>query len=147
MAKLAGKHIKVFLDDSGGAAREISGDVESIDIPNEYGELDTTGFNEGSENSIPGMPAFPVELSVFMNPAATTGAYTVISGIVGKYAGKTLTVQVGQNVTPTNGDPEFEGEFWCQKMNFSADPKGRKMLSVSLRPYGSTAPAWGTVSA
>ncbi len=145
MAKLAGRFLKVLLDDSGGTARDVSADIESIDVPDEYGELDVTGFGEGAENSIPGLPSFPVEIQANFNPAATTGIYTVLKGSLGTYAGRTLTVQVGQNATPTTGDPEFEGEFWVQKMNISATPKGKVSLTASLRVYGSTAPAWGTV--
>jgi hypothetical protein len=145
MSKLAGRWIKVLLDDTTPTARDISGDVESVDIDDGYGELDVTGFGDGSENSIPGMPTFNVELTCHFNPAATTGVYTVVKGIVGAYSGHTLTVQQGQNAAPTTGDPEFEGEYWCSGMKFSSDPKGKTTLTVSLRVYGSTAPAWGTV--
>jgi hypothetical protein len=146
MAKLAGRYLKVLIDDSAGTPRDVSSDIESIDVPDEYGELDMTGFGEGGENSIPGMPSFPVEITANYNPAATTGIYTVVKGILGSYTSKTLTVQVGQNAAATTGDPEFEGEFWAQKMNVSATPKGKVSLTISLRPMGSTAPAWGTVA-
>jgi hypothetical protein len=145
MAKLNGQYLTIALDDSADAPRQIENDVESIDIPDEYGELDVTGFSEGAVNSIAGMPAFNVELAGTFNPAATTGLFTVLSGIVGGGA-KTLTVQVGQGAAPVMGDPEFEGEFWCQKMNISATPQGKTMVTASLRPSGSVAPAWGTVA-
>ncbi len=145
--KLAGRFLKVLIDDSTGTPQTVSGDINSIDIPDEYAEVDVTGFSEGGENSIPGMPSFPVEITGHMNAATTTGLFTVLKGIVGKYSACTLTVQVGQNAAPTTSDPEFEGEFWCQKMNLSADPKGEIKITASFRPYGSTAPAWGTVSA
>lgn len=145
MAKLAGRFLSIDLDDSGPTARAIEGDVDSIDIPLEYDELDITGFSDGSKNSIPGMPSFNVELSGTFNPAATTGLYTVINDIVGDYATHTLTVQIGQNAAPTGGDPEFEGEFWCPKMQITATPTGKVVLTASLRVYGSTAPLWGTV--
>lgn len=146
MAKLAGRFLKVYIDDSSGAAQDVSNDIESVDIPDEYGELDVTGFGEGSDNSMPGMPSFPVEITGMFNPTATTGLFTVLKGIVGGYTARTLTVQVGQNAAPTTGDPEFEGEFWCSKMNVSATPKGKVALTASFRVSGSVAPAWGTVS-
>jgi len=145
MAKLAGRFLKVFIDNSAGAAQEVSGDVESVTIPDEYGELDMTGFGEGSDNSAPGMPGFPVEITGTFNPAATTGLFTVIASILGGYTSRTVTVQVGQNAAPTNGDPEFEGEFWCSKMGISATPKGKTTLTASFRVMGAVAPAWGTV--
>ncbi|MBN1535188.1 MAG: hypothetical protein JW908_00545 [Anaerolineales bacterium] len=147
MSKLAGRWLKVYIDDAGLTAREVSSDVESVDIDDNYGELDVTGFSDGSENSIPGMPSFNVEMTCHFNPAATTGIYTVLNAIIGDYAGHTVTIQQGQNTTPTNGDPEFEGEYWLQSMKFSSDPKGKTTLTASFRVYGSTAPAWGTVSA
>lgn len=146
MAKLAGRWIKVLLDDDGGTPRDISNDLESIDIPNEFGEIDVTGFGDGAENSMPGLSNFSVEGSGTFNPAADTGLYTVLKDINGVYSGHTLTVQVGQNATPTNGDPEFEGEFWCQKMNISATPTGKTQITFSLRVYGATTPQWGVVS-
>ena len=44
MAKLAGRWITVSLEDSVPTPRNISSDVQSIDIPIEYDEIDTTGF-------------------------------------------------------------------------------------------------------
>ncbi len=145
MAKLSGQYLTIAIDDSADAAQNVEGDVESIDIPDEYGELDVTGFSDGSVNSLAGMPAFNVEIAGNFNAAATTGLFTVLSGIVGQGA-KTLTVAVGQGTAPAMGDPEFEGEFWCQKMNISATPQGKVTLNASFRPSGSTAPAWSTVA-
>jgi len=144
MPKLSGKNVKVMIDDSGGTARDVSTNVESIDIPDEYGELDVTGFSDGVVNSIPGMPSSNVELNGNMDPD-TNALYDVLTGIVGGSAG-TLTVQVGQNAAPTSGDPEFEGEFWCSKMNISATPTGKPTIAASFRPGSSTKPAWGTMS-
>jgi hypothetical protein len=144
MAKLSGQYITIALDDSGDAPRQVESDIESIDIPDEYGELDATGFSDGAVNSIAGMPALPVEMTGTFNPAATTGIYTVAQGIVGKGA-KTLTVAIGQAAAPVMGDPQFAGEFWLQKMNISATPQGKITITLSLRPSGSAAPAWSTV--
>jgi len=146
MAKLAGRFIKVYIDDSGGTARDVSSDVDSVEIPDEYGSLDMTGFSDGSVNSAPGMPNLPIRITGKFNPAATTGLYTVLKGILGSYTSKTVTVQVGQNAAPTTGDPEFEGEFWLQAMPISATPTGNVTISASFEVMGSTAPAWGTVS-
>ena len=146
MAKLAGRYLKVFIDNSAAAAQEVSADVDSVTIPDEYGELDMTGFGEGSDNSAPGMPSFPVEITGTFNPAVTIGLFTVIASILGGYTSRTVTIQVGQNAAPTNGDPEFEGEFWCQKMNITTTPAGKVNVVASLRVFGATAPAWGTVA-
>jgi hypothetical protein len=146
MAKLAGRWLKVLLDDGTGNPQDISNDLDSINIPNEFGEIDVTGFGDGAENSMPGLSNFSVEITGTFNPAAGNGLFTVLKAINGVYEGHTLTVQVGQNAAPTSGDPEFEGEFWCQKMNVSATPTGKTVINGSLRVYGATTPQWGTVS-
>lgn len=145
MSKLTGENITIMIDDSGGSPQNVSTDVESIDIPDEYDEVDMTGFTDGAHNSTAGLPAFPVEITGMFNPAANS-LYQVLKGIKGVKSGHTLTVQVGQGAAPTTGDPEFEGEFWCQKMNLSAQPGGKIGVTASMRVYGATAPAWGTVA-
>ena len=144
MGKLNGRYITVDLDNSADAVKDVSTNVESIEIPDEYGELDMTGFSDGAVNSIAGMPSFPVEITGNLDPASDT-LWDVAQGINGKGA-KTLTVQVGQGTAPTTGDPEFEGEFHCTKCSLSASPTGKPQVNVSLRPHGSVAPAWGTVT-
>jgi hypothetical protein len=147
MAKLKGQHCTIFIDDSGLSPQDVSDDIESIDIPDEYDEIEVTGFTEGAHNSIPGMPKFDVEFSGTFNPAATTGLYTVLAGIKGVASGHTLTVQVPTGTgAPASGDPEFEGEFWLQKMNIATTPAGKINIVGSLRVFGATAPAWGTVA-
>jgi hypothetical protein len=145
MSKLTGEHIVVLLDDSGGSPQDVSTDVESVDIPDEYDEVEMTGFSDGAHNSTAGLPSFPVELAGMFNPDANS-LYQVLAGIKGVKSGHTLTVKVGQGAAPVSGDPEFEGEFWCQKMNVSTQPGQKISVSTSLRVYGATAPAWGTVA-
>ena len=148
MAKLAGKWLKVYVDDNTGTpvARDVSSDVDSVDIPDEYGSLDMTGFSDGSVNSAPGMPNLPIKITGKFDPAATTGLYTVLKGILGAGSAHTVTVQVGQNAAPTTGDPEFEGEFWLQSMPVGATPTGNLTIAGNFEVFGASAPAWGTVS-
>lgn len=145
MAKLSGQFLTVQIDDSAGVPRDTSTDVESVDIPDEFGELDVTGFSDGAVNSIPGMPSFPVEVAGNFNPAATTGLFTVLNGIKGSTVSKTLDVRIGQGAAPIMGDPRFTGEFWLQKLNISATPQGKIGITASFRPMGAVAPTWGTV--
>src|SRR3989304_757342 len=109
MAKLAGKWLKIYIDDSAGSPQDVSSDIDSVDIPDEYGSLDMTGFSDGGVNSSPGMPHLPIKITGKFNPTATTGLYTVLKGILGSYTSKTVTVQVGNNAAPAAGVPEFEG--------------------------------------
>jgi hypothetical protein len=145
MAKLAGKWLKVYIDDVNTIPRDVSSDVESVDIDDSYGEVDVTGINHGSLNSVPGMASKPIEMVCHFNPAPTTGIYTVLKDIVGKYVGITVTIQQGQNTAPTIGDPEWEGEYWLQAMRISSDPKGKSTITASFKVFGSAAPDWNEV--
>jgi hypothetical protein len=70
MAKIAGRWVRIYIDDSGDSPQDVSADVTSVTIPKEYAELDTTGFLDNSDNSIPGMPSSPVEVAGDFNPAS-----------------------------------------------------------------------------
>lgn len=144
MAKLSGQYLKVLIDDDADTPQDVSTDVESVDIPDEYGELDVTGFTDGVVNSIAGMPSMPIEINGHFDPSSDS-LFDIAKGAAGGGA-RTITVQIGQGAAPTTGDPEFEGEFWCQKVSISATPQGKLNVATSWRPHGSTAPAWGTVS-
>lgn len=147
MPKLKAQYLKVEVDDSALAPQDISKDLDTVDFPYEYEEIDVTGFTEGVVNEMPGMLTAPITMSGTFNPATTTGYFTVIKGIVGVYTGHTVTIAIGQNTTPTTGDPEYEGEYWCKSMNVSGTPRGKLVLATEFRPYGATAPAWGVVEA
>ncbi len=145
MAKLAGRFLRVYLEDAGGVLQDVSAGIQSVEIPDEYLEVDTTGLSEGTENSIPGLPGMPVEITGLFSPASGS-LYDVVRGIAGKAAGYSLRVQVGQNAAPVVGDPEFSGEFWCSKVSFGVGAKGANVMTASLRVYGETAPAWDVVN-
>ena len=146
MPKLAGRFLKVYIDNGAGAPQDVSADIDSVEIPDEYGSLDVTGFGEGAVNSIPGMPNLPIRMTGHFNPAATTGLFTVLKSIAGLYQSSTVTVQVGLNAAPVANNPEFEGEFWLASWPKSATPAGKIVINVNLEVFGSAAPAWGTVS-
>lgn len=138
--KLSGQYISVSID-----GNDVSSDVDSVEIPDEYSSLDMTGFGDGSENSQPGMPKLPIKINGVLNPA-TNRLFDVCVGLVGVNSGVTIIVSVGQYATPTTGDPKFSGTFWLQNLPVSADPKGKVTLSgLNFEVYGATAPAWGTV--
>jgi hypothetical protein len=145
MAKLSGRFIVVSITDSGAVARDVSSDVDSVEIPDEYGSVDVTGFSDGAENSIAGMPRLPITINGTFNPAAGTGLYTVLKGLLGSYTGRLVEIKIGQNATPAGGDPKFSGTFWLARMPVSATPTGKVTISGEFEVSGSTAPSWGTV--
>ena len=146
MAKLSGQFLQILLDDAGGTQRDISRDVNSIDLPLEHAELDYTGFMHLVENQGAGILSLNIEMSGDVYPASPAGSHTVLAGIEGVNSGHTLTVRLGNNAAPTTGDPQLELEVICTKYGITATPKGKQQFTASLRPYDpDVAPKWGLV--
>jgi len=143
MAKLTGPYIKVMIDKS-TVAKDVSSDIESVDIPDEWIEADMTGFGEGVENSAPVLPTMVLTIVGKMNPT-TDRLYDVALANRGLRTGQTVTIQIGQNAPPTTNDPEIEGEFWQQSMKIGATPKSAIGLTLVYKPFGSAAPVIGVV--
>jgi hypothetical protein len=147
--KTNSKHIRVYVDDSGGSARDISasvGDVTGTGLS--YNETDVTAFSDGVVNFTLGHPTSEITITGPVNNTATTGAHIVFAGIQGKEvdAGSawtaTVTVQIGIKAAPASGDPEFEGEYICAEYVINGDGT----YSARMVPGSSVAPAWGTVA-
>lgn len=157
---MAGKnHIersfRILWDDTGdgaGTARDLSGDLVRGSVSGGglvFDEVDMTGVSELVVNFLAGHANSTISAQFHMNDTATTGATTVLNGsmpsatVIGK---GTLTLQWGQSgAAPTTSDPEWEGEY--QMVSNEITPSGGTFVhSVTWRPSGSTAPAWGTVT-
>ena len=138
MAKFSGKSAIVIVDDSAGTPRTISADVTNYDIEDGAPGQDVTGFGEGNINYIPGQKQQKITLTVLWNTAATTGAMTVLRGIVGSTTSKTVTI------TPEGSGLAFSGEFMCEGItpSGSADGAPISLGTVSFLPMGGVAAAW-----
>jgi hypothetical protein len=137
MAKISAKGAVIVVDDSAGAPQTISNDVSSFEIEYNVDPLEVTGFGEGSKNSVPGLRAIGVTLDVFWNSAATTGAFTVLKGIVGATTSKTISI------TPEGSGAVFSGEFMCDGITPGSSVDGVISLgSVHFSVMGSVAPSW-----
>lgn len=143
--KKVGKFVIVILDDGSGA-RTITNDVIAINgMPLNYGKIEVGGYGQDMSYLI-GRGDSEVQLTVLVNDTATTGAHTVLKTIVGTNSNYTLTIQIGDNATPTTGDPEFEGEFCCPSYVVTPDLNGAVTGVATLVPFnGNALPAWGTV--
>jgi hypothetical protein len=137
MAKMSGKSAVVSVDDSAGTARAISADVKGYEIQYEVDPLEVTGFGEGSKNFVPGLIVTGITLEVIWNTAASTGAYTVIKGIIGAAASKTVSI------TPEGTGAIYSGEFMCDGFSPKSSPDGIIELgSVHFSVMGASAPTW-----
>jgi hypothetical protein len=135
MAKITSKGGTIYVDDSGTSACNISPDVTSYTIDFTVNAEDVTGFTEGSQNFTPGMQVNKLTLNVLWNTAATTGAYTVLRGIIGQATSVTVTV------TPESGGPAFSGEFMCAGIHVGGEAAGSPISlgSVEFFPMGAVA--------
>lgn len=137
MAKISAKGAVIIVDDSGGVARTISSDVVSFEIEQDAGKLDVTGFGDGSKNYIPGLPVYGITLNVLWNSAATTGAWTVLKGILNSSTSKTVSI------TPEIGGQTLSGEFMLDALSPKGKPDGvLEIGSVHFSVMGATAPTW-----
>ena len=144
---LAGDHVQVIMDDSGGTARTFAdGDITSVDLGQTFKQHNVTGFGDAVENMINGQLQAPVVLKGYLTTTASTGTHTVIDGAFQNGSQVTLTVQVGQNAAPTSGDPEFEGEFIVESYKPILETGSAVTFEARLQPATGTAPAWGTVA-
>lgn len=146
MARI-GKWVKIYMDDSGGTAREITTNVTEIDgLPLTYDEIEASGYGQ-DHNYLAGQADAQITLTMKFTDTATTGTHTVFSGIAGSNSAGTLTVQLGDNATATSGDPEFEGEFIVTGYTINPPRDGMQTSTAILRVGpGAAIPAWGTVA-
>lgn len=143
--KTNARYIKVFFDNSAGAAQNISASVSDISsVGLQYDESDVTAYSDGVRNFTLGHPSSEIDISGPFNNTATTGAHTVFSAISNapySQATYTLTVQIGIRASATTGDPEFEGEYLLSAYTVNGDGT----YSARVVPGSGTAPAWGSV--
>ena len=137
MAKLSAKNAVIIVDDSAGSPQTISSDCVSYEIQYAVNPIEVTGFTEGSQNYIPGLKIVGVTVEALWNSAATTGAMTVLQGIVGAAASKTLSIK------PESGGLTLSGEFMLEGIAVSGSPTSAITLgSCKFSVMGAVAPAW-----
>ncbi len=143
MAKLTGPFITVQIDKAGAGPNDVSSDIESITVPDEWIEADITGFGEGVENSVAVLPTMVLEIVGKMNPTSNR-LYDVAKANRGLHTSQSIIIDIGQNAAPAGGDPRISGEFWQQKMSIGATPKSAIGLTLTYKPMDGTAPTIGT---
>ncbi len=143
---LSGDHVIVKMDDSGGTLRTFAdGDIRSVDLGLAYDQFDVTGFGDDVHQFINGQLRAPVTLQGYLTTTATTGTHPVINGAFQSGSTVTLEVEVGNNATPTSGDPKYSGEFIVESYRPMITNGGAIMFTATLKPATGAAPAWATV--
>lgn len=145
---LAGDHVIVKLDDSGGTLRTFAnGDITSVDLGLTFAQHDVTGFGNAAQNFINGQVQAPVTLKGFLTTTASTGTHTVINGAFVAGTQVTLRVAVGNNATPQVGvDPEYSGEFYIESYKPMLETGKAVQFEATLKPATGAAPAWALMA-
>lgn len=140
------KAIRILFDDSGGTQRDLSGDLVpgSLAGPSEAAdEVEMTGVSDAMRNFLGGHKDSEVSGQFYMNDTASTGAFTVLKGMVAKTG--TLTINFGSDgAAPTTGDPSWEGEYTLLQANVQL-AGNKPVIAARWKPGTSTAPAWTTL--
>uniref|UniRef100_A0A6M3LCD3 Uncharacterized protein n=1 Tax=viral metagenome TaxID=1070528 RepID=A0A6M3LCD3_9ZZZZ len=141
-----GKWMKIFIDDSGGTARDLTSQCMDVgDAPLEYDQIDVSAYEE-NKNYINGQGDSTLTFEFEFSPTATTGSHTVLSGIVGGNTSRTVTLQYGNGAAATGGDPELEGEMILPSYVVTAAKGEVQKIKATFKPGpGAALPAWGTV--
>jgi hypothetical protein len=137
MAKFSAKGAVITIDNSAGAAQDVSTDCTSFEIQEDAGALDVTGFGDGSQNFIPGLPVVGITFEFLYDTATTSGATTVLRGILNSSTSKTVTVK------PETAGSTLTGEFMLDGLSVSGTPAGElKLGTAHFSVMGSTKPTW-----
>jgi hypothetical protein len=146
------RYIQVFLDDSAGTVRHISGSITSIGpVGLTYDQSDVTTIANSVKQYLTGYGDATITLSGPFNNTAVaaspseSGAHPVMTGLNGANTAATLTIQIGIRAAPTSGDPEFEGEFVVTEYTLSGSATDLTWTATLKPAFGAAAPAWGTV--
>jgi len=142
--KTNAKHIRVYLDDLTPAAQNVSASVSNVSGTGlAYAEKDVTGYSDGVINFVLGHPSSIIELAGPLDNTASVGSWVIHRARIGyETSTTTLTVQVGIRADPTNGCPEFEGEYLCSSFVIDGDAN----YTSRWVPGSETAPAWGVMA-
>ena len=151
---MAGKNhversFRLLWDNSSDAQKDLTGDLVPGSVSGggfTFDEADMTGVSETVYNFLKDRGSAEVSARFHMNDTATTGSTVVLNSHDTGAGTGTLTLQWGQSgAAPTNGDPEWEGEYVLLSNNITFD--GNKAVhNCVFKPTGATPPAWGTVA-
>lgn len=140
------RFIEVHFDDSGDTLRDLSADV----VPGSmnglggkvYDEIEMTGISEAHKHFLAGHWSHEFTCQFYMNDTATTGAYTVLSGVEGSVGD--LEIHFGTAGSPAGSDPAWKGDYLLVEMPVQI-AGGKAVIAARFVPGGSTAPDWTTV--
>src|SRR3989337_1684641 len=82
MAEVHGKNSVIFVTDSGGTCRNLSGDMNNIVLSWSKANVDVTTFGKSDVDRIPGIRDATLAGAGFYDETDTTGIHAVLQGIM-----------------------------------------------------------------
>lgn len=143
------KYVNVYLDDSGGNLRLLTGVTTINGVGLTYDEMDVTALLDAIKNVLPNHPDLTITLGGKFDTTANTGFHTVLSGVNGVATPLSFDVQIGMRHAWESGEPQFgitstaTSGMICT--SYVVDPNGVD-ATATLKVMGGTAPAWGTAA-
>jgi hypothetical protein len=137
MAKFSAKGAVITIDNAAGSPQDVSTDIISFDIEEDAGAIEVTGFGDGSKNSIPGLPVVGLTFEFLYDTHATSGATTILRGILNSATAKSVTIK------PESAGTTLSGEFMLDALSTSGTPAGElKHGTCHFSVMGATKPSW-----
>lgn len=137
MSKFSAKGAVITIDNAAGSPQDVSTDIISFDIEEDAGAIEVTGFGDGSKNFIPGLPVTGVTFEFLYDTHATSGATTILRGILNSSTAKSVTIK------PESAGTTLSGEFMLDALSTSGTPAGElKHGSAHFSVMGATKPSW-----
>jgi len=137
MAKFSAKGAVITVDNAAGSPQDLSTDAVSFEIQQDAGIIEVTGFTDATKNYIPGLPVTGITFEFIYDTHTTSGAATILNGILNSNTSKTVTVK------PESAGKTLSGEFCLDNFGVKGTPDGSLQIgTVHFSVMGTTAPAW-----
>lgn len=138
MAKQSGIADQILVEDSGGTARDISGDIKNHTLTQPQNLQDVTGLDKSAMERLALLQDGSFQLSGVFNPAANM-SHDVFKS---KANVRTVTYRVGGN---TNGNPQVSINCLVQNYDLSRGADGSLTWTATLQLADGVVPTWGVV--
>lgn len=136
MAKSSGITTTVSVDDAGGTARDISADIESVEITTSRNSVDITGLDKSAVERLLLLADAQVRLTMTFNPA-TNAQHDVFKTSTSTSVARTVTIVF--NSTPT---ATLAMEMIITDYSFPRGADGAIKPTATLMLQSGTAPTW-----
>ncbi len=137
MAKETGLAITTLsVDDSGGTARDIRGDITSFEMAMPRGVQDVTGIDKSAMERLLLLADLSIDLKGVFNSAITTTSHAVFKTVTSTSAVRTVTTAFGTTLQT------MAAEMVATNYQLSRSESGELTWSVPLALANGSTPTW-----